>query len=136
MQLNCVPAGEPRGSRFWTHMNPTPGAEGEYPASLIFVSASPITAKQWGKDRKPSKWRIRMESSKNRKLPAMPSSHFRPDRTYINNAMEEYMKMGGRISKLESGSSYYSDMKTDRNLLSKPGPFLDETHVRNPLLVD
>ena len=59
-----------------------------------------------------------MDIRKNKNHPATKSTSFKPDKNYIKNAMEEYERRGGKISKLESGSSFYSDMTTAADRLS------------------
>jgi len=52
-----------------------------------------------------------MNKFKNRKksFPKKPSS-FKPNSNYIKNATEDYLNKGGRITKLDKQSGYYSGM--------------------------
>jgi hypothetical protein len=77
-----------------------------------------------------------MYKRKRRNIQGIKSTSFKPDSNFIKSAMEEYASRGGRISKLESTNSFYSDMMGESNLLSEPGPFLDEIHARNRQLPD
>ena len=65
------------------------------------------------------------------KPPIKKSSIFKPDRSYIKNAMEEYKRRGGRIDKIKPSNGFYSDMTVDENLLTEPGTSKQATHIRN-----
>ena len=55
-----------------------------------------------------------MENRKHREpIQSLPKRQkpFTPDRYYIKKALEEYENRGGRITKLQTGNSYYNNMK-------------------------
>jgi hypothetical protein len=66
----------------------------------------------------PIKWEIIMKHRES--LRSLPKRQlpFTPDSYYIKKALEEFENRGGKITKLQTGNSYYNNMKlsADRHL--------------------
>ncbi|MBU2514576.1 hypothetical protein KJ966_24900 [bacterium] len=52
---------------------------------------------------------------------------FTPNRKFINNAVEEYVNKGGKITKLDTANGYYSNMTPNKGALSGSESSADET---------
>lgn len=52
---------------------------------------------------------------------------FKPTRKFIKTALEEYLNRGGRITKLNTGTSFYA-MTPNQSQSSESNDFLTETY--------
>jgi hypothetical protein len=64
-----------------------------------------------------------MNKWKSERSPQKKSVPFKPSKKFIKNAVEEYLNRGGRITKLNTGNSYYSTMPV-RSPVSETDDFL------------